>query len=138
MTKQNIQNIRKTFIHYEGQNYHLQLTDYVLYKLSIQCVPKKYTPLEITILLLNVRYYVSWNLHWLLKHTATQCTHRIIDKFNVLRQQPDIVRNAVRDMHKRTILCVKRNGGYVQRHGPYSFKFHLDKQTIIYSCNRFC
>ena len=59
MTKQNIQNIRKTFVHY------------VLYKLSIQCVPKKYTPLEITTLLLNVRYYASWNLHWLLKHTET-------------------------------------------------------------------
>ena len=46
MTKQNIQNIRKTFIHHEGQNYHLQLTDYVLYKLSIQLVwPKKLHPL---------------------------------------------------------------------------------------------
>ena len=43
---------------------------------------------------------------------------RIIDEFNVLRQQPEMIRNAVRDMHKRTILCVERNGGHVEGHGP--------------------
>ena len=43
---------------------------------------------------------------------------RIIDEFNVLRQQPEMIRNAVRHMHKRTILCVERNGGCVEAHGP--------------------
>ena len=38
-------------------------------------------------------------------------TDEIIDEFNVLRQQSEIVRNAVRHMHKRT------------------------KQTIIYDCH---
>ena len=46
---------------------------------------------------------------------------RIIDEFNALRQQPEIpemIRNAVRHMHKRTILCVERNGKHVEGHGP--------------------
>ena len=41
---------------------------------------------------------------------------RIIDEFNALQQQPDVIRNVVRDMHRR-ILCVARNGGHVGRQG---------------------
>ena len=37
---------------------------------------------------------------------------RIVDTFNALRQQPDFIRRAVRDMHRRAILCVERNGGH--------------------------
>ena len=34
-----------------------------------------------------------------------------------LRRQPDIVRNAMREMHKRATLCVQRNGGHVEGQG---------------------
>ena len=43
----------------------------------------------------------------------------IIDEFNVLRQQPEITRNAVRHMQKQAILWVERNREHVEGHGPY-------------------
>ena len=54
-------------------------------------------------------------------YSNTMYTQKIIDEFNVLRQQPEIIRNhGVRHMHKGTILCVERNeGGMV-----HSIKFH--------------
>ena len=44
-----------------------------------------------------------------------------------------MIRNAVRHMHKRTILfnCAERNVAHVEGRG-HSFKFHVNKQTIIY------
>ena len=43
---------------------------------------------------------------------------RIVDTFNALRQQPDFIRRAVRDMHRRAMLCVERNVGHVEGQGP--------------------
>jgi hypothetical protein len=43
---------------------------------------------------------------------------RIIEEFNDLRQQPEMIRNVMRGMQRRTILCVERNGGHVEGHGP--------------------
>jgi hypothetical protein len=43
---------------------------------------------------------------------------KIIEQFNALREQPAIIRKAVRDMHKRTVVCVERNGRHVEGHGP--------------------
>ncbi len=43
---------------------------------------------------------------------------RIRDAFDELRQQPDFVRRAVRGMLRRAELCVERNGGHVEGHGP--------------------
>ena len=43
---------------------------------------------------------------------------RIVDTFNALPQQPDFIRRAVRDMHRRAILCVERNEGHVEGQGP--------------------
>ena len=40
---------------------------------------------------------------------------RIIEEFNALRQQPEMIRHV---MHRRTIRCVERNGGHVEGHGP--------------------
>ena len=42
---------------------------------------------------------------------------KIIEEFNALQEQPAVIRKAVRDMHKRTVLCVERNGGHVEGHG---------------------
>ena len=47
-----------------------------------------------------------------------QLRQQIINEFNILRQQPDMIRRAMRDMHRRTILCVERNGGHVEVHYP--------------------
>ena len=43
---------------------------------------------------------------------------RIIEEFNDLRQQPEMIRNVMRGMQRRTILCVEPNGGHVEGHGP--------------------
>ena len=43
---------------------------------------------------------------------------RIIEEFNALRQQPEVIRHVMRGMHRRTIRCVERNGGHVEGHGP--------------------
>ena len=43
---------------------------------------------------------------------------RIIEEFNALRQQPEMIRHVMRGMHRRTIRCVERNGGHVEGHGP--------------------
>ena len=43
----------------------------------------------------------------------------MIDEFNVSRQQPHTIRNAVRHMHNQTILCAERNRGHVEGHGPW-------------------
>ena len=42
---------------------------------------------------------------------------KIIREFNTLREQPAFVSRAVRDMHRRTMLCVAREGGHVEGHG---------------------
>ena len=42
---------------------------------------------------------------------------RIIDEVDDLPWQPDIVRNAMREMDKRATLCVQRNGGHVEGQG---------------------
>jgi hypothetical protein len=36
---------------------------------------------------------------------------KTINEFNALQQQQDMIRNAVRGMQKRALLCVERNGG---------------------------
>ena len=43
---------------------------------------------------------------------------RIIEEFNALRQQPEMIRHVMRGMHRRTIRCVERNRGHVEGHGP--------------------
>jgi hypothetical protein len=43
---------------------------------------------------------------------------KIIEQFNALREQPAVIRKAVRYMHKHTVVCVERNGGHVEGHGP--------------------
>jgi hypothetical protein len=42
---------------------------------------------------------------------------RIVREFDALREQPAIIRRAVSDMHRRTMLCVEREGGHVEGHG---------------------
>ena len=46
-----------------------------------------------------------------------QLRQKIIDEFNTLRQRPEMIQRALRDMHRRTLLCVERNGGHVEGHG---------------------
>ena len=36
---------------------------------------------------------------------------KLIREFNALREQPAFIRRPVRDMHRRTMLCVAREGG---------------------------
>ena len=43
---------------------------------------------------------------------------RIIEEFSALRQQPEMIRHVMRGMHRRTILCVERNVGHIEGHGP--------------------
>ena len=43
---------------------------------------------------------------------------RIVEECHALREQPAIIRRAVQDMHRRTMLCVARNGGHVEGQGP--------------------
>ena len=77
------------------------------YKLASTGCPKKKPFRNHSIFIKRAfTYYASGKLNWLSRRTATQCTQRIIDEFNVLRQQPEIVRNAL------------RHGGHVKRHGP--------------------
>ncbi len=49
-----------------------------------------------------------------LNYTRTQSTTQVR---NALREQPAFVTRAVRDMHRRTMLCVAREGGHVEGHG---------------------
>ena len=42
---------------------------------------------------------------------------KIINEFNALQQQQDMIRNAVRGIQKRALLCVERNGGHVEGQG---------------------
>ena len=45
---------------------------------------------------------------------------RIIEEFNTLRQRREIIQRALRDMHRRTILCVEisfERGEHVEGHG---------------------
>ena len=42
---------------------------------------------------------------------------KIIDEFDVSRQDPDVIRNAVRGIERRGNLCVKRNAGHVEGNG---------------------
>ena len=39
---------------------------------------------------------------------------RIVDEFNALREHPALTNRAVRDRHRRTMLCVERNGDHVE------------------------
>ena len=43
---------------------------------------------------------------------------RIIEEFNALRRQPEMIGHVMRGIHRRTIRCVERNGGHVEGHGP--------------------
>ena len=43
-----------------------------------------------------------------------EALRQIIDEFTALRQRPEIITDAMRDMHRQTILCVARNGGHVK------------------------
>ena len=94
-------------------------------------VSQKKSLLEIT-LVVKCALSCLWEFK-LASFTVTQCTQRIIDEFNVLRQQPEIIRNAVRHVHKRTILCAERNGGHVKGHMVHGFKFHVNVPTIMQS-----
>ena len=42
---------------------------------------------------------------------------RIGREFDALREQPAFIRRAESDMHRRTMLCVAREGGHVESHG---------------------
>ena len=42
---------------------------------------------------------------------------KIIREFNALREQPAFIRRAARDMHRRTMICVAREGGHVDGQG---------------------
>ena len=50
-------------------------------------------------------------------HDIDALRQRIIEEFDALRQQPALISRAVRDMHRRTLLCVERNGGHVEGRG---------------------
>lgn len=41
----------------------------------------------------------------------------ITDEFNAFQDQPAVIRRAVWHIHKQTLLCVARNGGYIESHG---------------------
>ena len=47
-------------------------------------------------------------------HDINELRQRIVDEFNALRQHPALISRAVRDMHRRTMLCVARNGDHVE------------------------
>ena len=49
-----------------------------------------------------------------LNYTRTQSTTQVRNAFP---EQPAFVTRAVRDMHRRTMLCVAREGGHVEGHG---------------------
>ena len=40
---------------------------------------------------------------------------RIVEECDALREQPEIFRRAVQDMHRRTQLCVARNSGKINK-----------------------
>ena len=63
---------------------------------------------------------------------------RIMHKFNVLRQQPEIIRNAVRPMLTNKPFFASNEMGDMLTGMAYAFKFHENKKIIIYLCNRFC
>ena len=42
---------------------------------------------------------------------------KIVREFNALREQPAFIQRAVRDMHRRTMLCVERKGAHVEGQG---------------------
>ena len=43
---------------------------------------------------------------------------KITNELNVLQQQPEIIRNAVHQMHIQTIICAEQNEGHINRDGP--------------------
>ena len=43
---------------------------------------------------------------------------RIVEQFDDLRQQPELIVRSVRAMQARAELCIERNGGHVEGHGP--------------------
>ncbi|XP_028418180.1 uncharacterized protein LOC114543364 [Dendronephthya gigantea] len=43
---------------------------------------------------------------------------RILDTFDALKEQPEMITRAVQAMQSRATLCVERNGGHVEGHGP--------------------
>ena len=47
-------------------------------------------------------------------HDINELRQRIVDEFDALRQHPALISRAVRDMHRRTMLCVARNGDHVE------------------------
>ena len=49
--------------------------------------------------------------------TIHDLRQKIINEFNALQQQQYMIRNAVRGMQKRALLCVERNGGHVEGQG---------------------
>ena len=62
-----------------------------------------------------------------------------IDEFNMfLRQQPETIRNAVRHMHKRAIFFASTEIGDMLMGMIHSFKFYVNKQTILICAIVFC
>ena len=49
--------------------------------------------------------------------TIDDLRQKIINEFNALQQQQDMIRNAVRGMQQRALLCIERNGGHIQGQG---------------------
>ena len=47
-------------------------------------------------------------------HDIHELRENIVREFNALREQPAFIQRAVRDMHRRTMLCVEREGGHVE------------------------
>ena len=52
-------------------------------------------------------------------HDVNILRQRIIAEFNALRNNPNLITNAVRHMQNRTTLCVQRNGGQSKSHNSF-------------------
>ena len=88
---------------------------------------KESPPFEITILLLIKRVLLChWELKLAYKTQGNTMDERIIDKFNVLRQQPEIIRNAVRPMVTNRQFFAWNEMGNMLKGMAYVFKFHVN------------
>ena len=50
-------------------------------------------------------------------HDIDELREKIVREFNALGEQPAFIQRAVRDMHRRTMFCVEREGGHVEGQG---------------------
>ena len=87
---------------------------------ALYCFPQN-TPRRSTVTLTPCDYflwgYLKDKIFATPPHDIDALRQRIIEEFDALRQQPALISRAVRDMHRRTILCVERNGDHVEGRG---------------------